>query len=214
MRKSAVSYSGVGRGGFTLVELLVAMAVTGVVMASVATLAYAMGSVNDLADDTSQTQARLRYASLRIGELLKHCKLICPAAGGDLALWRADENDDNSINPNELVYIEFGENGDYLRLLKFTTADSLKILLADISGGSAKTSLTANYGPEWTVLISNCSNARFYPAGITAESRFAAVLFDMPERDGLVSYQITAALRGWAGNLLDSGGGSLVSDDD
>ena len=171
MNRSTHLYSGVGRGGFTLVELLVAMAVTGVIMASVATLAYAMGSVNDSADDTSRTQARLRYASLRIGELLKHCKLVCPAAGGDLALWRADENDDNSINPNELVYIELGENGDCLGLLEFTTVDSLKISLADIRGSSIKNSLTANYGPEGTVLIPNCSNARFYPAGITAESR-------------------------------------------
>ncbi len=40
--------------GFSLVELLVALIVTGIVLAAVATLAFAVGAANDVADDSSQ----------------------------------------------------------------------------------------------------------------------------------------------------------------
>ncbi|MCH7559430.1 MAG: prepilin-type N-terminal cleavage/methylation domain-containing protein, partial [Planctomycetes bacterium] len=78
--------------GFTLVELLVALVVTGIVLAAVATLAFAMGTANDVADDSSQKQAQVRYATLRISELIRHCKLICGTPGSDVAVWRADDN--------------------------------------------------------------------------------------------------------------------------
>lgn len=46
------------KSAMTLVELLVALMVTAVVLASVATLAFAVGSANKGSQDTDRTQAQ------------------------------------------------------------------------------------------------------------------------------------------------------------
>jgi len=74
------------RTGFTLIELLLALIVTGIILVAVTTLAFAVGVANDTTDDTSQKQAQVRYATLRISDLIRHCKLICGAPNGDLAV--------------------------------------------------------------------------------------------------------------------------------
>ena len=95
--------------GFTLVELLVALMVTSIVLTAVATLAYAVGRANDSSDDTAVKQAQLRYATLRISELIRHSKLVCTATANHIELWLADVN--------ESAYIDAVPTGDgYIRL--------------------------------------------------------------------------------------------------
>jgi prepilin-type N-terminal cleavage/methylation domain-containing protein len=194
--------------GFTLVELLVALVVTGIVLAAVATLAFAMGTANDVADDSSQKQAQVRYATLRISELIRHCKLICGTPGGDLAVWRADDNGNGQININELVYIERGTSGDYLRLCEFPSSDTSPVNLSDI-----ETLSTSGYSVTYVPLVPQCSNVQFSFDAAPPNSRLVSIAFDVLENDIVRQYQISAALRGWAGNLLD-GSGNIVSDDD
>ena len=195
--------------GFTLVELLVALIVTSIVLAAVATLAFALGSANDATDDTSQKQAQIRYATLRISELIRHCKLICGTPGNDLAVWRADDNDDGQININELVYIERGTGSDYLRLCGFPSSDTSLVNLSDI-----ETLSTSGYDVTYVRLVPQCSNVQFSFDLAPPNSRFVSVSFDLLENDTVRHYQISAVLRNWAENLLNDTGDSLVSDDD
>ena len=196
--------------GFTLVELLVALVVTGIVLAAVATLAFAVGTANDATDDSSQKQAQVRYATLRISELIRHCKLICGTPGGDLAVWRADDNGDGQININELVYIERGTGRDYLRLCEFPSSDTSLVNLSDI-----ETLSTSDYIVTYVPLVPQCSNVEFgFLPELPPQSRFVSISFDVLENDIVHQYQIIAALRGWAGNLLDGSGNNIVSDDD
>lgn len=106
-----------GHNAFTLAELLVVLMVKSIILTAVVTLAFAMGTANDTGDDTAQKQAHVRYATLRISELVKHCKLICGTPGNDMVIWKADYNDDGGINPAELVYIESGKRKNHIRLL-------------------------------------------------------------------------------------------------
>jgi len=195
--------------GFTLVELLVALIVTGIVLAAVATLAFAMGAANDQTNDTSQKQAQVRYATLRISELIRHCKLICGTPGNDLAVWRADDNNDGQININELVYIERGTARDYLRLCEFPSSDTSLVSLSDIATLSA-----SDYSVTYVPLVPQCSNVEFGFDVVPPKSRFVSITFYVLENDFVHLYQISAALRGWAGNLLDGSGNNIVSDDD
>ena len=195
--------------GFTLVELLVALVVTGIVLAAVATLAFAMGAANDVADDSSQKQAQVRCATLRISELIRHCKLICGTPGGDLAVWRADDNGDGQVNINELVYIERGTSRDYLRLCEFPSSDTSLVNLSDID-----TLSTSDYVVTYVSLVPQCSNVEFGFDVAPPNSRFVSIVFDVLENDIVHQYQISAMLRGWAGNLLDGSGNNIVSDDD
>ena len=81
MKKGKYNY-----GGFTLVELLVAMMVTAIILSAVAALAFAMGSANDSSDDTSHKQAQLRHATINVSELIRHCKLVVLATPDAIAL--------------------------------------------------------------------------------------------------------------------------------
>ena len=196
--------------GFTLVELLVALVVTGIVLAAVATLAFAVGAANDATDDASQKQAQVRFTTLRISELIRHCKLICGTPGDDLAVWRADDNGDGQININELVYIERGTGRDYLRLCEFPSSDTSLVNLSDI-----ETLSTSDYIVTYVPLVPQCSNVEFgFLPELPPQSRFVSISFDVVENDIVRQYQINAALRGWAGNLLDGSGNNIVSDDD
>jgi len=198
--------------GFTLVELLVALVVTGIVLAAVAT--FAVGTANDVADDSSQKQAQVRYATLRISELIRHCKLICGTPGGDVAIWRADSNDVGQLNINELVYIERGPNGDHIRLYECNSVSNPVITLSEIDSVGTSWWLGFYDIETYVKLLPQCSNVQFgFLPALPPQSRFVTISFDIVENDIVRQYQISAALRGWAGNLLD-GSGNIVSDDD
>lgn len=203
------------RTGLTLVELLVALMVSSIVLAAVATLAYAAGAANDVTDDTSWKQAQVRAATLRIAELIRHSKLICAAPGDDLVIWRADDNNDAKINPTEVVYVEAGQSRDRLQLLEFSWAMSWDLTLGELADNNTKEALKMACTTQQTVLVPECSNVEF--TGLDAvlpESRFVSISFDLPENNVVHHYQINTALRGWAGNLLNETGDSIVADDD
>jgi len=177
--------------GFTLVELLVALMVTSIVLTAVVTLAYALGAANDSSNDTAEKQARVRYATLRISELIRYCKLIYDTPDNDIVVWKADNNGDDIVDANELVYIETGLSRDYIQL-------------REASGSPV-------------VLIRQCSNVQFRfdePLLPPPQRKSVSISFEIVENDIVRQYQKSAPLRGWAGNLLSSDGSSIVSDDD
>jgi len=200
--------------GFTLAELLMALMVASIVLTAVATLAYALGMTNDASDDTSQKQAQVRYATLRISELIRHCKLICGTADNDLAVWQADYNGDGTINPPELVYLEAEPSQNHLRLLEFPTTDNWPIPLSNILTGTAKQELILICDERQTELVPECSDVQFVLDSAVPWSKSVCVSFNLVENGVARQYQINAALRGWAGHLLDTDGDAIVSDDD
>ncbi len=195
--------------GFTLVELLLALIVTGIILAAVTTLAFAVGAANDTTDDTSQIQAQVRFATLRISELIRHCKLICGTPNSNIAIWRADNNGDGQININELIYIERGAGNDYLRFCEFPLSDASIVNLSDI-----QTLSTNIYSVTYVPLVPQCVNVQFRFDVPPPYSRFVSISFDVLENKIVRQYQINTSLCGWAGNLLDAGGNNIVSDDD
>ena len=201
------------KNGLTLIELLLALVVTSIIMTAVATLAYAVSSANDATDDTSRKQAQIRSATLRISELIRHSRLICYADGDDIAVWRADDNDDGRINIGELVYIESGLANDYLYIGEFPSSDSTAIAISSIGSPSSNWWLAYSSDINYTRVIPQCSNVQFGFDVLPPQSKFVSINFNILENNIVRQYQISAALRGWAGNLLD-GGGEIVSDDD
>jgi prepilin-type N-terminal cleavage/methylation domain-containing protein len=204
------------KNGLTLVELLVAMVVTSIVLTAVATLAFAMNSANKTTDDTSEKQAQIRFATLRISELIRHSKLICYVNSEELVVWRADDTvgGEGQINAGELVYLEMGDNK--IQLMDFSDVPAAmqtdSLTLAQLSG--LKASLMAACTERYTVLVPVCSNVQFgFLPELPPRSRFVTISFDIAENNIVHSYQINAALRGWAGNLLDDSD-EIAADDD
>jgi len=195
--------------GFTLVELLVALIVSSVILAAVATIAFAISSANDATDDASRKQAQVRFATFRISELIRQCKLICGTPGYDLAVWQADDNSDGQININELVYIERGPNADYLRLCEFASSNTSSVALSEIE------TLSPNgYSVTYVPLLPQCSNVQFSFDVLPPKSKFLSISFDVVENNIVHHYQTNNELRSWAGNLLNEAGNAIVSDDD
>ncbi|MBN1807062.1 MAG: type II secretion system protein [Sedimentisphaerales bacterium] len=201
------------RTGFTLVELLLALIVTGIILAAVTTLAFAVGVANDTADDTSQKRSQIRYATLRISDLIRYCNLICGTPNGDLAIWKdskdEDGNYDGRININELVYIEKGASSDYLKLCEFPSSDFSIVNLSDI-----QTLSPGGYSVTYIPLVPECANVQFTPDTTPPNTKYLSISFDVLENNKSRKYQINAALSGWAVNLLDADGNNIVPDDD
>jgi prepilin-type N-terminal cleavage/methylation domain-containing protein len=204
------------QNGFTLIELLLALIITGIIASAVATLAYAMNSAGLATDDTSRKQAQVRFATLRISDLIRQCKLICYASTDELAVWRADDKfNDGKINIGELVYIETGPAHDHLQVCEFDPSDGAAINLGSI--GALSTNWWSAYSGtiSYSPLIPQCSNVTFYldvPAS-PPKSKLVSIAFDVVENGVSSHYEVTEALRARAANLLD-GSGNIVPDDD
>lgn len=215
-----------GCGGFTLVELLVALSVSSIVLAAVATLAYAMGTANDSTDDTSVKQAQIRYTTLRLSELIRHSKLICfagpdPDDPDDFVVWRGDNNPPyGQINASELVIIESGSSRDHLHLYEFVTSEDSdpEVTLSGIGAYSTNWWTIFNMSMADPVpLIRECSNVRLdvLPLKVdVVDRRFVNISFELLENGFSRQYQISAYVRGWGGNLLNEARDGLVERDD
>jgi len=198
---------------FTLVELLVSLIVTGILLSAVATVAYAVNVADQTSDDTVGKQAYFRQAVLRISELVRHCRLIGAAPGNDLVVWQADDNGDGLINVNELVYIERSDTFDTLRLRAFHSADNPSTSLETLGLSDTKAQLASAYDETRTTLVPACKNLTFRFDAAPPRTQLLAVSFDLTEGNVDHRYEITVALRSWAGHLL-SDANVLVGDDD
>ncbi len=200
--------------GFTLVELLVVLIISSIILAAVATLAFAMSSANISADDTNSKQSQVRFATLKISDLIRHCRLICSASVSEMAIWKTDDGD-GIIDVNELVFIQIQNDPDaegYQRLClyEFPSTCIGEKSLADIAAISP-----ADYSLEPVTLVSECNNVDFKDEdGMLpdTETRFVSISFKLVENGIEHQYQVNNTLRSWAGNLLD--GENIVSDDD
>ena len=184
MKKLTRSLSGFNHKGFTLAELLVAMMVTSIILAAVATLAYSLGRVSEDGDYTAEKQAHLRYVTMRISELIRYSKLVYSAEEKEIVLWRDDDGDD-AIEAAELIKIERGTEKGYYQLRELDgTSDPI-------------------------VLIHHCHNVKFgfdQPSEPPTKRKLVIVSFDLNENGVMHQYQISAALRCWAGYMLDADG--------
>ena len=195
--------------GFTLAELLVAMLVTSIVLSAVVTLAFALGSANDMMKDSGRQQARLRYTTLKISDLVRHSKLVYGISDDSLVFWRADDNDNGEIEINELVFIQSGAERNYLRLCEYPDNSTAYVYIGEI----LELDLDEDSG-TYTSLIPECENVEFYPDELSPYTRFVNISFDLKENNITHNYQINASLSSWAGHLLNETGDALVSDDD
>ncbi len=207
---------------FTLAELLVALVITGLVLAAAATLSSAMGAAEDVADDTAQKQAQLRFATLRISELIRHSLLICEQSGDDITIWKADDTPENGrMDVLELAYIEAGPKRDYLRILEFTSCPPW--LRAQFRGEAEqldslqswnKTTLASKCVEKYNTLIPECKNVAYSFDTSPPWTTRVCISFNLEEHNVDHDYQINAALDSSAQSLLDDTGEIIQADDD
>lgn len=197
--------------GFTLAELLIALLVTSIVLAAIATLSFAIGSANDSTGDIAVKQAQIRFATVKIRDLIGNCKMICHLEENNFTIWRADDNADGCINLDELTYLGSDNDTNYIQILEFYNDNRV----LDIAGILPLSSGLGEYGLYRSQkLIPECENVQLAVDATPPWSKFASISFDIEENGIMHHYEITAALRCWAGHLINDSGGFIFSDDD
>jgi len=197
--------------GFTLAELLVALMVTSIVLAAVAALSFAMSSANDSTGDIAVKQAQIRFATVKIRDLISNCRMICHLEENNFAIWRADDNADGYINLDELTYLGSDYDKSYVRTLEFYN-DSRVLDIAGILPLSSGLGEYAWYRSQ--KIIPECENVELAVDTAPPWSKFARISFDIEENGVMHHYEITAALRAWAGHLINDYGDFIFADDD
>lgn len=201
------------RSGFTLVELLVALMVTSIILSAIASLAYAISYANSGADDIASKQVRLRSAKVRINELIRNCKMICSSNGTDIALWRADDDDDNQIDTGEVVYID-ADSGDTIKILDFVNQVGSNITIAQFDSGAIKAWLISNILNTEMTLLEDCDNISIAFDTATPHATFASISFDLTGPDSIYQYEINSKMLCDPDHLLNSSDELIGSDDD
>ncbi len=161
------SHRGSHRVGLTVIELLMALIVSSVILAAVASLAFATGSASEITSNMNRNQAILRYTTLRIAELIKFSSSVVSATADGVELW-ADTNTDGVVDAAERFFIEKG--ADTTSLVYRTTTSSI-------------------------VMVPICSDIQFQVDQVPPATRFVSVSFDMQDGTGTHKYQINGALR-------------------
>lgn len=199
--------------GFTLAELLIALVVTSIVLAAVATLSSALGSANDSTGDIAVKQAQIRFATVKIRELIGNCRMICHLEENNFAIWRADDNDDSYINLDELTYLGSYYDRSFVRIFEFY-GDSRVLDIDDIKPFLSEWTDYGCYTYLYKKLIPKCENVTLTVDTTPPWSKFASISFDIEENGVMHHYEITAALQAWAGHLIDDNGNFKFWDDD
>ncbi len=199
--------------GFTLAELMIALVITGVILAAVSTLAFALSSANKSTDNINRSQAQVRFTTLRIQELIRNCNMICSASDNDIALWVADDNNDKKINISEIAYIDFGTNRNHLYLYTFSSSNNTTIDIGSIQAYSTNWWSSYNSNSEPVKLLPECGNIEFSFDAMPPNSKFVNIEFEMTENNITRKYEVNTALRSLNSNLLDASG-NIISDDD
>lgn len=204
-----------GRGGFTLVELLVALTISSIVLTAVGTLAHAMSTAIEQTDEMGERQAEVRFATMRLTELVRSSVRIW-RIDYNVVLWEGDSNDDGVINGLELTYIQTQAGADELAVVTFPE-QAQRVTPSGIINGTAKAELVS-YGDKYSKLslLKQCSSVSFEvdPSLNDENPRFVDIYFDITDNGVTSSYQICATRMGSADNMFDSSGNLLTGDDD
>jgi hypothetical protein len=176
---------------------------------------YAAGRAAESTDEMNRSQQSLRYATLRIGEFVRHGKMAVRIPTEGIAVWTSDENGDYQINGSELVYIEAVSGGgglENLQILEFP-GQVQAVTIGEIEAGTARSALLAATDERITVLADNCTNVSFEPAAWQSDE-YVNVNFGIVEDGMTTTYQINAMIGGSAKNLIDQSGELVGGDDD
>ena len=200
------------RGGFTLVELLVALTISSIVLAAVGTLAHAMSTAIEQTDEMGERQAEVRFATMRLTELVRSSVRIWKT-DYDVVLWEGDSNDDGIINGSELTYIQTQAGGDILEIVTFP-GQTQSVTVKGIRNGSAKTLLASDSSKYSKLsLLKQCSGVK-YKVNALYNPRFVDIYFDITDNGVTSSYQTCATRMGSADNMFGGFGKLLSGDDD
>jgi len=95
------------RVGFTLVELMLAMMVSGMGLSAVAGLALALGTYHGQGEAVAELAIQGRFASPLLARDLRAARVAAVSSGGALVLWMGDTYANNLVDIEEIVIYRY-----------------------------------------------------------------------------------------------------------
>ena len=161
-------------GGFTLVELMVALLVSSVILSAVAALAYATSSAKEATDDMGREQAQLRQVSMRVTDLIKSSNRVYRGAFGMNYAYEWGTRLCHDLNAD----------GDY--------NDAGETVWIYCYNNTIRVYRSAETSPE---IYTQCTNPTFEYGWKDGRPRTVAIWFDMNENGQTQRHSINAHLR-------------------
>ena len=215
-----------------MVELIVAITVMTVIFGAIATFASAMSNADSQTKNISEQQAKVRYTTLIIKELLRNgCHIIpvsTPIEG--FCVW-ADNDMDAVPAGGELSYISFGENSGstgvytvdsqsryvyensdtcYIKWIEFPD-ETQTFTITEISDGDAY-SWCRSYSDEREItLMSDCS---YVKVCLDEDIKSVAMIYSVSENGETITYDLFATKKCSIDHALDSTGELNSAGDD
>lgn len=191
------------RRGFTMVEILLALSLAGLLALAVAMMLLAVGSATDEAIDTRQLVVHEQVAIVRLGDVLRSSVMILDESADALVVWRADDDGDGVPRLSEITRIEWDGADDVVRT--YTTSvgiadpdDTIFTLADDFDAETAARAGTADY--PGAVLAAGISAWAVALDDADAQAaRLARVSITVEDDSGTIDAEVLAALRASAG---------------
>lgn len=212
------------RTGFTLIELIVAITVMTVIFGAVATLASAMSNADSQTKNMSEQQAKVRYTTLMIKEVVRGGCHIIPVSTPVMGFCVWNDSDMDAVpEGGELSYISFGSNlsssdvfsvdADDRYVLKLSSSCDIKLVefpdetqtftITDICDGDAYSWCVSYSDMRSITLMSDCSSVNL---AIDEELETVAIVYSVLENGETRTYDLFAGRMCSIDHALDDSG--------
>ncbi|MBW8034663.1 MAG: prepilin-type N-terminal cleavage/methylation domain-containing protein [Planctomycetes bacterium] len=200
------------RKGFTLSECILSLMVIGIILAAAATLAFAMNSAEKVTDDMGESQAYIRYATMRVSELIRNSNMVFATSylHNGIAIW-TDVNNSGRIGACELVYVEYDAANDEIDIVEFSEYNVV-VTVGQVENGNARLLSEQNETGRYTNVVFDCTKASFPVSNPVGD--LVSILLTVDENDVSKQYQISARRMVSMDYLLNVSGGLKGGDDD
>jgi type II secretory pathway pseudopilin PulG len=183
------------RGGFTLLELLLATGVTALVAAAGATLVSAAADASTGTRDVRKTKSQGNYAMQRIANTIRGARGIGQVTSNAITLWVSDPANYDQLNLYETGVIRYDSTNqqiiyDYLQSSGATPATT--VATSDFTSAanmSTVMAITDKQSVVWADGVSSCTFSG-YPSGTT--TRIIDVQFTLGTGVGTCFFQGSA----------------------
>jgi type II secretory pathway pseudopilin PulG len=189
------------RRGLMLVEVLLALAISGMVAAVVAAMLFALANGARDRQDMRHRNARADVLTARVDTALRSCGMLLGRDANCLVLWVADTRKNGKPDLSELRRIEWDAASKQVRCYQapagLADSDNTTFQLSDdFLAATAAVAGSATFPAEvWGTSVTGWSSGTV-PAGATQDARMVAYSVTLTTAAGTVRVPSSAPLRG------------------
>lgn len=185
---------------FTLIELLMAMAIMSIIGAAIAGVSVTMS--NGYSDSSSYYDSLQsgRSTVMKLQSLIRKSKLVTAGSSDSLVLWVQDTNQDGQINRDELQMVIYDNIRKEIRLITVEIPEgpdknllNVERTLATITDiGAAAVTINSDLYRKSYVLACDVQNCKFVFSPAPPQSKLVSIEFQIG--DGKAAFTLSSSI--------------------